>query len=231
MATYDDWRPLENYVQSGLTDGRFTNAMFFRIAAGPPRLQQIGGIQAAAGLLETAAPTVVYNIGLVQDFGFSSQTTWAQIFEIGSNRSYFIPGRNMHQVTFSSVYYHGPNLLRRAYAYYEDTEGPTTVEALFPNIGAQNMPYRHDVKIPPGYENIFWNLQSDLFTQPIGLLMYMKDISEETLGAAYLECCVIPMFNFGTDAQGVVFREQITLNFERMRMVEVSALPVIRQAA
>lgn len=225
MAVYDNWRPLEQYVQSGLLDGQFANAMFFRLASGPPRLSQIGGLNAAAGLFESEAPTVVYNLGLIQNVNTGANTNFAQIFEIGSNRSYFIWGRSMHQIAFGSIYYHGPSLLRRLYAYYVDQEGPVRVPALFPNIGAENMLHPHDVKVSPGYENIFWNMQSDLFSQPVGLLMYLADVDENTLGAVYLESVVVPVWGLNTDAQGVVLSEQVTCNFERAVPVAVTAYP------
>lgn len=226
MAVYDNWRPLEQHVQAGMDDGQFASAMFVRVAAGPSRLSQIGGIQASAGLFEDEAPNIVYPIGLIQNIGHQANTNFAQLFEVGSNRSYFIWGRTMHQVSFGSIYYHGPSLLRRLYAYYKDDMGPVKVQTLFPNVGAQNMINAHDVKVPPGYENLYLNLQSDLFSQPVGMLMYIKDINEDTIGANYLESMVVPTHSWSTDAQGVVISEQISANYERMVPVAVSALPI-----
>ena len=227
MAVFDNWRPLEQYVQAGMEDGKFVNAMFVRLASGPPRLSQIGGINAAAGLFEDEAPNIVYPIGLVQNLGHQANTNFSQIFEVGSNRSYFIWGRTMHQVSFGSIYYHAASLLRRLYAYYQDSVGPVKIQSLFPNVGAQHMINSHDVKVPPGYENLYLNLQSDLFSQPIGLLVYVKDVNEDTIGANYLESVVIPTHSWSTDAQGVVVSEQVSANYERMVPVAVSALPAI----
>lgn len=227
MAVFDKWRPLEQHVQSGLTDGKFINAMTWRLAAGPPRLSQIGGAQAAAGLFDQEAPTIVYNIGLVQNVTLGSNTNIAQIFEIGSNRSYFIWGRTVHQFGFGKIWYHGANLPRLMWAYYEDTEGPVTVPAMFPNLGALNPVHRHDVKVPPGYENLFINMASDLFSQPIGLLVWIKDIDEDTVGALYLESVMVPVYNVATDAQGVLVSEQVTCNLERIVPVAVSAYPLV----
>lgn len=86
----------------------------------------------------------------------------------------------------------------------------------------------HDVVIPPGYENIYMNLASDLFTQPIGILMYIRDIAEKTLGAMYFEACYIPQHSMSTDSQGVLIQEQVSVQFERTVPVQVAALSVFQ---
>ena len=223
MGAVDTWKPLENRIQSGLKDGQFVNAVYTRLASGPPRLSQIGGIQAASTLTNTAPQTIVYGLGLIQNIGLTSSTNFAQVFEVGSNRSLYIAGRTVHGLNFGSVYYHGPSLMRRVYAYYKDEEGPVTVPPLFPNVGAENMINEHDVIIPPGFDNLFWNLGSDLFWQPIGFLLYQADSNEDAVGAIYLEGAVVPNWSMGTDSQGVIVQEQVSVNFERSMPVAVSS--------
>jgi hypothetical protein len=182
---------------------------------------------AAAAMFDSPEATrVVYPIGLLQNFSVGQTRQFQRIFEIGSERSYFIAGRTMGQLTVGTIYYHGPSLLRRLYAYYEDGIGPVTVEPLFPNMAAQSMPNPHDVIIPPGFENLYFNLASDLFHQPIGLLMYMKDTNEDNLGAVYFEAVHVPGHNMATDSQGVILQESATLQYERIIPVSISALPV-----
>jgi hypothetical protein len=102
---------------------------------------------------------------------------------------------------------------------------------MFPNAGAASMSNPHDVVIPPGYENIFINLASDLFTQPIGILFYVRDINQNALGAAYFEACFIPDHSLATDSQGVLLQEQVSLQFERMVPVAISALTLISSSS
>jgi len=85
----------------------------------------------------------------------------------------------------------------------------------------------HDVKIPPGYENIYINLASDLFAQPVGLLMYIRDINLDALGALYFEACYLPNHTWATDAQGVLIQEQVAVQFERAVPVAISALTLV----
>lgn len=229
-GNFSDWAPFTNYVQAGMVDGRYATGAFTMIAAGPPRLANIGG---AAGLAQAvagqgqAANQIVLPIGIVQNFNVSHTRNFSRIFEVGSERSYFISGRPFGQLGLGRIYYHGASLLRTLYAYYQDLVDPTIVPAMFPNAGAAVMANPHDVVIPPGYENIYINLASDLFTQPIGILMYIRDINLATLGAVYFEACYLPNHTWATDSQGVLIQEQVAVQFERGVPVSVAGVSLI----
>lgn len=232
MATFSEWSPYEKYVQAGMVDGQFLNAGFTVIAAGPPRLANLGGATVAAGALATAgADQMVMPIGVIQNVNLSHNRTFNRIFEVGSERSFFISGRTIGQLTIARILYHGPSLLRMLYAYYEDVIPPTVVSAVFPNAGIATVANPHDVIIPPGYENLFLNLASDLFNQPIGLLLYVRDSNLDTYGAVYMETCFVPNHTWATDAQGVIIQESAAIQFERAVPVAVSALSLISGAA
>jgi hypothetical protein len=231
-GTFSEWSPYTNYVQAGTVDGRYVNAGHILLAAGPPRLANIGGATAFAQAVTSGtsqANQMVMPIGIVQNFNVSHSRQFAQIFEIGSERSYFISGRTVGQLQLGRVFYHGASLLRMLYAYYQDNLGAYTVPALFGDMSSLGplTPNAHDVVLPAGYENLFINLASDLFTQPIGLMMYVRDINQDTMGAGYFEACVVPQHGWATDAQGVLVQEQCALQFERMVPVNVSNLTVL----
>lgn len=229
-GNFSDWAPYQNYVQAGMVDGNYATAGYTMIAAGPPRLSNIGGAAALAGAISgsgTAANQIVYPVGILQNFSLSHSRQFSRIFEIGSERSYFIAGRTVGQIGLGRVYYHGASLLRVLYAYYQDLVPSTLVPAMFPNAGASAMSNPHDVVIPPGYENIYLNLASDLFAQPIGMLLYIRDINLATLSAMYFESCYIPNHTWATDSQGVLVQEQVAVQFERGVPVNVSALTLI----
>jgi len=237
MSNFSDWKPYENYVQEGLQDGKFLNAGFTLLCAGPPRLAGLTGVSAnvnaqaaALGTSLTSNPgladQLVYPIGVIQNVNLSHNRQFSRIFEVGSERSYFISGRTVGQLAISRILYHGPSLLRVMYAYYQDSIGAITVPALFPNAGIGQQPNPHDVIIPPGYDYLFVNLASDLFNQPIGLMMYVRDSDQQTYGAVYLEGCYIPNHTWATDAQGVLIQESAAVQFERAVPVSVTNLTV-----
>lgn len=227
-GTFSEWSPYDRFVQSGMVDGQFLSGAFTILAAGPPRLANIGGATATAGALATkGADQIVLPIGVVQNINLSHNRQFNRIFELGSERSYFLSGRTMGQLGLSRVLYHGPSLLRMLYAYYEDLIPPTTVDAVFQNAGIATVSNPHDVKIPPGYENLFLNLASDLFNQPVGMLLYIRDSNEDTVGAVYIESCYVPNHTWATDAQGVLIQENAAIQFERVVPVAVSAISLI----
>lgn len=231
MTKFSEWSPYDRFVQSGMVDGQFVSGGFTIVAAGPPRLANIGGATVAAGALAGAgADQIVLPIGVVQNLNLSHNRQFNRIFEVGSERSYFVSGRTIGQLTISRILYHGPSLLRMLYAYYEDLIPPTTVQSVFPNAGAATVSNPHDVKIPPGYENLFLNLASDLFNQPMGLLLYVRDSNEDTVGAVYVEGCYVPNHTWATDSQGVLVQESAAIQFERIVPVAVSALSLVTGA-
>lgn len=229
MAKLSEWKPYERFVQGGLVDGQYLSAAFTMIAAGPPRLANIGGAAGAAATLSAdgGAKDWALPIGVVQNVGLSHNRNFARFWEIGSERSYFISGRTTGQLQLSRIMYHGPSLLRMLYAYYQDLIPPTVVPFVYANPGVVSVANPHDVKIPPGYENIFLNLASDLFSQPIGLMMYFRDSNEDTVGAIYMEGCYVPSHQIMTDAGGTVIQEAVSVQFERAVPVAVRGLALV----
>ena len=233
MASYANWSPYQNYLQSGgegpgMVDGKFVSGAFCGLFAGPPRLSAVGGVLSLSTAVTNPADAaqIVYPVGITQNINLSHNRQFSRIFELGSERSYFISGRTIGQLGLSRILYHGPSILRVLYAYYSDTLPPLTIPAVFPNR-AIGLPNAHDVIIPPGYENFYINLASDLFSQPIGLLVMVKDSDIKTYGAFYLESCYIPNHTFATDAQGVIVQESVSVQFELAVPIAISNITLI----
>ncbi len=225
---FSDWDPFSRHVQGGLVDGQFLNAGYTLIAAGPPRLANIGGsVGSALAAGKSKANQIVLPIGVLQNFNLSHNRNFSRLFEIGSERSYFIAGRTVGQLSLSRVLYHGPSLLRMLYAYYKDELPPHKMPAVFDNVGADKMTNKHDVKIPPGYENLFLNLASDLFAQPFGMLLFVRDSNQDTVGSVYLEACQVPNHTWATDSQGTIIQESASVQFERAVPVSATPMPLI----
>jgi hypothetical protein len=232
MATITNWRPYTQKVDNSteLGEGRFASGAFTMIAAGPPRLAAIGHASGAGSrLMGDGDANWALPIGIVQNFNLSHQRAFARFWELGSERSYFISGRTIAQAAFGRVLYNGPSLLRMMYAFYEDKLPPTIIPSF--GVTKTQVANQHNVKIPPGFENIYLNLASDLFSQPCGLLVYMKDSSENTLGAVYLEETYIPSHTIATDAQGVVIQEQVALQPERALPIAVDSVSLVESGA
>ena len=237
-----NWQPQATHVQGGLKEGNFLSGQFFIICAGPPFYTQVG-FPDAAGADDNIADTTVFPIGLAQNIAMSQNQAISRIFEIGSNRSYFITGRSVGQISFGRIMYHGPSLLRCLYAYY-DTSGVADPNAFqvrplyqngegvrpFLTDGTQTAavsPNLHTVRVPPGYDNMFLNLASDLFSQPTGLLLMMKDNEENTVAAVYLEQCYVPQHSMAVDANGLIMQESVGIQFERIQPIQLAQLGIV----
>ncbi len=224
----DQWKPYERYVQSGMVDGAYASGAFTLISAGPPRLQ---GLEHLTGAL-------TWPIGMVQNFSLSHNSQFNRIFEIGSERSYFVRGRSTGQISLGRVLYHGPSILRALYASFSDLQAMSSpgVKAIdFPESGASAAsllhPNKHDVKINPGNGNLFLNLASDMFSNPIGLAIKTMDSNENTIGLVYAEGCYIPNHSFSTDSQGLLIQEQVSIQFERLVPIKTSILSLAENVA
>jgi hypothetical protein len=251
MPGLSDWSPYKTHVQGGLRAGQFVNGQFVLICAGPPFLEDIGGGSAVGGA-DAGAVEVVYPIGLTQNFTLSQNKAISRIFEIGSDRSYFMSGRSVGQVTMFRVMYHGPSLLRSLYAYYgQDSGNGVKIDPLYQSLGAinpNNFPFTdgggnsavegsgtltkisgglHEVQIPPGYDNMFINLASDLFSQPMGLLLILKDNAENNVSYTYLENCRIPSHTLAIDSQGLIAQESVSIQYERLVPIKVTAVKLL----
>jgi len=228
--TMANLQPYSQHVQAGNVDGRFVSRAFTFIAAGPPRLANVGGAQGTSLSLTgqgVSADEMFFPVGLLQNMNLGQNKNFMKVFELGSERAVFISGRTQQQMSLSRVMYHGSSFLRILYAYYQDLIPPTLVSPMFRNVGAATVDNPHDVKLPPGYANLFLNLASDLFSQPIGLLFMILDSNEDTFGASYVESVVLPSHNISTDANGVIVQEQVSMQFERMVPVRAGTVPLV----
>jgi len=207
MPRLENQDPFHLFVEDQNQPGKFSSSEFLVIGAGPPLLSQFG------------SGDVVYPIGIVQNFNLSQNKAIARIFEIGSKRSYFFPGKTIGAVSFGRPYYHQHSLLRLLMAAYDDggATGSGKFDAVF-NSGFRNS---HKIRIPPGYENLFCNLASDLFDQPHGELIVMKDTDAQVLQAIFLEQCYIPSVTLACDAQGIIWQEAVQVQYERLMPVWV----------
>lgn len=210
MASLEKMDHYNSFVQDQMTPGQFASAEFLALAMGPPLLTDVTTSNG------TGTP-VAFPLGIVQNFSLTQNMVVARIFEIGSKRSYMFPGKVVGAVSFGRPYYHGPSLLRLMMAYYtfeDEKDGAKNLLSVFKNL--------HKVHLSPGYKNIMVNLASDLFTQPHGELVVMKNTDAEILGAFYLEQCYIPGHSLSVDAQGIIWQEGVQVQFERLVPIDVS---------
>ena len=248
--TFDEWSFFNNTVQQGLQEGRYVNAAFTLLAAGPPRL--------AAGSTTIDANSInpdadwIFPIGVVQNFSVGQNSSVMRLFEIGSERSYFIRGRTIGNLTLGRILYHGPSLLRVLWAYGSGTmaadassmqsqafqnltgasySGLNATTAANPSSNVHGI--KDSYKSPPGEPtgNLWLNLASDVFSQPMGLALFLKDSNADIVGAYYFEYCHVTNHGFGTEAGGTIISENVGISYERMIPIDMNAISLIKDSA
>lgn len=230
MATTDftNWDFSNYHVQSELKGGQFVSAETSLIAAGPP---EIGGTGPYASQPVGSVGTV-YPIGLLENAGLSQSKQLQKLFEIGSSRSYFIPGRVVGSVSLGRTFYYGPSLMKVMYAYYRNeangieigTQDPSAEITLDDGSTAISPLARlldrgdnfHALRQSPGEDHFFVNLASDLFNQPTGLAFYFKDANFNSVGAFYLEQVYIQGHQFSISSGSVLIMEGVSAQYDRL---------------
>jgi hypothetical protein len=236
-TSLSNWDFHNHHVQTELIGGEFVSAESTLVVAGPPRLSDITGVDPAAigGGGTVTSGDLVYPIGVLENVGLSQSKQLQRIFEIGSSRSYFIPGRVIGSITLGRVLYHGPTLLKVLYAYYRQSAGPLTFldepNALMqdgtpnPNATLLNIPavqsQLHRVAVNPGYDDFWLNLGSDIFNQPTGLGFFFRNQNDVTIGAVYLEECMVGGHQMSVSSGSVLVMEGASLQFDVLRPIRM----------
>jgi hypothetical protein len=232
MATTDfsNWDFSNYHVQQDLSGGQFVSAETSLIAAGPPSLD---GTNAYNPTPSQTGGGFVFPIGLLENAGLSQSKQLQKIFEIGSGRSYFIPGRVVGSVSLGRTFYYGPSLMKVMYAYYKNdgasvqigtndtgatitlddgSTGPDPLARLL-DTGVDTF---HNLKVSPGEDHFYVNLASDMFNQATGLAFYFKDANFNSVGAFYLEQVYIQGHQFSISSGSVLIMEGVSAQYDRI---------------
>jgi len=143
-----NWNRATKHVEAAIRSGRYINAETALVFCGPPRITDIGGLNANQSLNSqnaalggggsggagsvggartggavgySAGNDALYPIGLLEQIGLQQVQTVQKMFEIGSRRSYQAAGRVQVVGNIGRVMFNGASLLRVLYAYYPNT--------------------------------------------------------------------------------------------------------------
>lgn len=231
-TAFSKWDFLNFRVQQEATGGQFVSAESTLVAAGPPSLESAGG----------GGSEVVYPIGLLESVGLQQNRQLQRIFEIGSSRSYFIPGRTVGSLSVGRTFYFGPSLLRVLYAYYRSNAGTFDLGTKAPGSTVQSPEGKRGVPDPdaallatfdvgdlktlkrnPGYGYLLIDLASDLFSQPTGMAIYFKDANTDTVGGFYLEEAYVQGHQMTISSGSVLVMEGVSMQYDRIVPLNIDA--------
>lgn len=231
MATtsFSNWDFYNYHIQQDVKAGQFVSAESTLIAAGPPSITNSAVVQSVG----ISSAQNVYPIGLLESVGLQQSKQLQRIFEIGSTRSYFIPGRAIGNISIGRTFYFGPSLLRVLYAYYKNnsngivfgqlpagtTKTVDGIEMIDPNamlLDVTPQESLHQLHRTPGEDYFFVELASDLFAQPTGMAIYFKDANSTSVGAMYLEYCYVQGHQLSISSGSVLIMEGVSLQYDRI---------------
>jgi len=237
QRSYINWNFATENVQTEIVNGEYVSSESTLILGGPSRLTHL-----ASGASDALSQyTTMFPIGLLSNVSIGQRRDVARLFEIGSKRAYFVPGRTFSSFSMGRVLFFGPSLMRMLYAVapysqlgygttftVENRDVQTTPEyaALYPS--GQYSALRNS----PGYgapsgssdnRDFFINLTSELFSIPFGICMLLKDGKNNPYGAMYLEDCYIEAHQIGVDSGSIVISESVTGQVGQVSPVQLIA--------
>jgi hypothetical protein len=224
QRSYVNWNFASENVQTEITNGEYVSSESTLILGGPARLSHL----AADGADALAQYTTMFPIGLLSNVSVSQNRQVNRLFEIGSKRAYFVPGRTFAAFDMGRVLFFGPSLMRMLYAVapYRRIGGgqPFIVEGREVSTAAEydkmfGTGSFSQLQSPPGAggapgsssdnRDFFINLASELFSIPFGLCILLKDPKSKPYGAMYLEDCYIEAHTIGIDSGTIVVTEGV----------------------
>lgn len=237
LSNLSSWKDkfLSEHVQAQNIKGAdFLSSETVVVVSGPPTLS------------ETDMPNLV-PVGLVQNVSVAQQKQLQQVFEVGSRKPFFIPGRTIISGGMSRILFDGPSLMYAMYVSKSDgditslpaynsanvdaTEAPTLpanfadvtgVEA-DDNIGTTAiLKDSTNSTADPGL--LFINLASGFFNRPLGLGFIMYDGEQQAYGGFYLEGCYVQTHQFNVSSQQTLLVENISLRATALRPIDPSTI-------
>jgi hypothetical protein len=162
-----------------------------------------------AGPREMGTTTDVVPVGLVQNAQLSQNRQIQQLFEVGSRKPFFIPGRTLTQLGVSRILFDGPSLMKAM--YMNVTTSPTVG---VPNVDAADSgqspsdPYTGTAI--DGSGSLYINLAAEFFNRPTGLAFVFQDMAQgEDMGGIYLENCYLQTHSISMSGQQTVLLENV----------------------
>ncbi|RLC88618.1 MAG: hypothetical protein DRJ03_01730 [Chloroflexi bacterium] len=170
------------------------------VMAGPARQQRNG----EATIWDQMLP-----IGMVQNINVTQTKPTQPLMAVGSGRMFFVSGKAQGTAAVARLFVNGRNLLRVLYT--------NVVRA---NIDVNKFDdYAAVPKIGGAQSQFFANLDSELFMIPFGMAIVFRNKAHQSIGAFYLELCMINNWTINFSAGQNLILENVNLLFDRLQPI------------
>lgn len=203
----ETWVAQDRHVERLMDNSAFTSAHpdDTLVLAGPARLGSLFGDDAATS-------TSLLAVGMLQNFQVSQNKPTTPIMSIGSGRQSFVSGKAQTTWGISRLFLNGRNLLRVLST--QAVQSGISVDTF--DDPAANKPVNN-----PSQQ--FVNLDSELFLIPFGLAVLFRDKTRSSIGAFYLELCVINSWNIAFSSGQNFIAENVSGLSDRVLPMQFTA--------
>ena len=204
QADYSSWNFYDSRVDTNVNQGEHVNAASTLVASGIPELGGEGAVD-------------VYPIGVLESAAVQQSVQLQRLFEIGSNRSYFVPGRVIGSLNLGRTFFSGANLIRSLYASFDGTVDGRTYKS---KTGTSKFSIETGERAPGDGDNFWIDLASDVFQKGFGLAFYFKDAAYKNVGAFYLENCYLQGHSLNISSGSILIMEGCSAQYDRLRPLQ-----------
>jgi hypothetical protein len=171
------------------------------VLAGPARLPT--GNAAGSSFADVMLP-----VGMVAQMGVSCSKPLQPMQAVGSGRTFFLTGKGQVSFNIGRLWVNGRNLLR----------------VLYTNAKQANIDFSKFGDSPASYggtndEKAWLNLDSELFYIPFGLAVIFRSVAQDTVGAFYIELCMLNSWNTSFGAGQNMIMENVSGMADRLKPI------------
>ena len=199
------WNPQNSCIERLMDNAAYTSAHpdDTLVLVGPARQSSVVGSDGGGNFSSLKA------VGMLQQMQVSQQRAVQPLQAIGSGRNYFLAGKPMVNFSIGRLFAKGPNLYRALYSNIMD-EGI---------IGGFN---DAEPATSSNYTDGVFNLDSEMFLVPFGLVVAFRDKSGGNLGSFYIESCMISSYSIGIAAGQNMVMENINGSADRIYPIDLT---------
>jgi hypothetical protein len=203
VTSIDGWNPQDSCIERLMDNAAYTSAHpdDTLVLVGPARVSSVAG--------EGTNFAGLQPVGMLQQMQISQQRAVQPVQSIGSGRNYFLAGKPMVNFSIGRLFAKGPNLHR---ALYRNIMNNATINGFNPKepAAASNNP-----------DSVF-NMDSEMFLVPFGLVLAFRDKSGGSLGSFYVESCMIASYTIGVAAGQNMVMENVNGSADRIYPINLT---------
>lgn len=175
-------------------------------------------------LTENNTNSNAITVGLIQDLSLSQQRNIVKFFEYGNDEYQMVTGKSRTRATINRVLFDGPSILKYYGYAYKDTDMLDhkmfgAYEGMMSDLGEELGRTKLNDKRMPGSGDFWVNLTSELFDNPIGIFINIKQRMPnghlQDYGGVFLENCLISSHVLQMNSQNRIMTENIQMEVGR----------------